>query len=334
MLELTLEKEKYEAEFARLQSVIGEIELKIRETEEHLGVLLCRKYYDVYVREKKEYDDIFAKLQAAQAKGEDTRPRREWIGGILLSYFEECAENVQEQITNLQADSAEKQTLVKECGEQIRENAQIISQKSAESGKLKTLVEGYSDKESAYNERYHGSLARNILGRYEEGLLEIEQEKCKAERLKKEKDIRLSKERKVEKENALRKNESDRNAAKMDSVRNESVKEKAEEELILLDREIDKRKTILQYVGLKEDAVFDTKRIEEKLQEKIAEIEVNENGNEIFSNEIYLKILQEFFKTKNLDVRKFEKNLLKIEKTDVQKLNDLVGGRLEIKRTK
>ena len=274
LLQLSKDKERYEAELVRLQTVIREIETKIRETEEQLGVFLCRKYYDVYLREKKEYSDILEKLRAAQAKGEDTRPRREQLGAILLSYYEEREEAVQEEIANLLSDLEEKQTLGKELGEQIKENARLISTKSIENGKLKTLVDGYSEKESEYNERYHMNLARNILGRYEEGLLDIEREKCNAERRKKEKDIRQNKERKVEKENSLRKNESDRNAAKMDSVRNDSVKEKAGEELDFLEQEIDRRKTIMQYVGLKEDAVFDTERIEGKLQEKIAEIEV------------------------------------------------------------
>ncbi len=274
MLELTREKERYEAEFERLRSLIEKLEAKITETEEQLGVLLCRRYYEACMREKKEYDDVYEKMRAVRAKGEDTRPRREQLGGILLSYFEECAGNISEQLEGLQADSGEKQALSKAYGEKLRENAQLISTKSVESGKLKSLVDGYSDKEQEYNDRYHGELARNILGRYEEGLLEIEEEKCRAERLKKDKEIRQNKERRVEKENALRKNERDRESARMDKVRNDSEKKQAEEELALLDRELDRRKTILQYVGLKEDMVFDTERIAEKLQEKIKALEV------------------------------------------------------------
>ena len=68
------------------------------------------------------------------------------------------------------------------------------------------------------------------------------------------------------------------------------------------------------------------------LIENIVQIEF-ESGLEkdVLSNQTYLQVLNEFFKTKNLDV-KIKNNLS--EESDKDKLNKLFGGKLQIKNSK
>lgn len=65
------------------------------------------------------------------------------------------------------------------------------------------------------------------------------------------------------------------------------------------------------------------------IKDYFAEIELNENSENLLSNEGYTQILKEFFQTKNLDIKYTKKS---IEKSNAEKLNTLLGGRLEIIR--
>ena len=71
-----------------------------------------------------------------------------------------------------------------------------------------------------------------------------------------------------------------------------------------------------------------------KIIDNIAEIKTVEQGEEIFSNETYKQILEEFFRTKNLGIKQYKKIIKKTEKTDAEILSELLGGRLEIKQKK
>ncbi len=278
ILLLSKDKEKYEQEYEKLGIQLTELDEKINETELLIGIMACRRIYDTRDREKKEYNDIEAKLRALSAQNEDNRERREELGALMYAFIEENIDKINSEIEGVEKEIDDILHNIEDVKGRIADNDKSITELSTEKGKLEALVETYSDKESTYNRDYKQNLCRNILGKYDEGLFDIEKDKCLKSKLSLEKEVKGNKEKRHEKENALRKYESDRNNISINKVKNEEVKNRACEDVARYDKELDVRRNMLKYVELNEDKLFDRELIRNKLDEKLEEIDVSLSG--------------------------------------------------------
>ncbi len=278
ILLLSKDKEKYEQEYENLGIQLTELDEKINETELLIGIMACRRIYDTRDREKKEYNDIEAKLKALSAQDEDNRERREELGALMYALIEENIDKINSDIEGVEKEIDDILHNIEDVKGRIADNDKSITELSTEKGKLEALIETYSDKESAYNRDYKKNLCRNILGKYDEGLFDIEKDKCLKSKLSLEKEVKGNKEKRHEKENALRKYESDRNNISINKVKNEEIKNRACEDVTRYDKELDVRRNMLKYVELNEDKLFDRELIRNKLDEKLEELDVSLSG--------------------------------------------------------
>lgn len=278
ILLLSKDKEKYEQEYENLGIQLTELDEKINETELLIGIMACRRIYDTRDREKKEYNDIEAKLKALSAQDEDNRERREELGALMYALIEENIDKINSEIKGVEKEIDDILHNIEDVKGRIADNDKSITELSTEKGKLEALIETYSDKESTYNRDYKQNLCRNILGKYDEGLFDIEKDKCLKSKLSLEKEVKGNKEKRHEKENALRKYESDKNNISINKVKNEEVKNRACEDVTRYDKELDVRRNMLKYVELNEDKLFDRELIRNKLDEKLEELDVSLSG--------------------------------------------------------
>lgn len=274
LIGLAEEKKKCEAEYEKLAGILQELSEKLERQRLQLGIFRLRKGYDAYGREKREYDEVYEKLGVARKKGTDLKPRREELGRLLSAYYREQLEKLREEMDACREELSRISEEIRTLSESLKEvRAQILKASGERSG-LRWKIDGYSEKEGAYNARFQGTLARNILGRYEEGQLEIEEERLKGLWQRAEKELKQSRERKVEKETALQRQERDLHTAGIERVKLTAEREKQEAELGRLEAELAVRRPILKYAGLDEDSLFDTARIERELEAKSAELTV------------------------------------------------------------
>lgn len=274
LIQLSEEKRAHEAEYERLAGILQELSDKLDRQRLQLGILRLRKSYDAYGREKREYDEVYEKLRVARKKGTDLAPRREELGRILCAYYGEQLEKLQEEMSACREELSRIQEEIRALSESRKEVNAKIRKAVGERQELKLRIEGFSEKESAYNTQFQGMLARNILGRYEEGQLEIEEERQRSQWQRTEKELKQSREKKAWKDSALEKYERDLHAAGLKRVKLAAEREKWEMELARLDAELAARRPILQYAGLLEDSLFDTERIEKELEARCEELTV------------------------------------------------------------
>lgn len=272
------EKKKYENEYESLGGQLVELDKRIDKTELLIGILSCRRYYDVRNREKKEYNDIEARLKALSARNEDTRERREELGSLLFALIEEEIDKTDDGIAEAEKAIGDILRGIEEVKGKISDNDKSITELSSEKGKLEALIETYADKESSYNRDFKKDLSRNILGKYDDGFFEVEKDRCLKSMLALEKEVKGNKEKRHEQENALRKYESDRNTASINKVKNEEVKRWACEDIAHYDKELDIRRNMLKYIELTEDKLFDAELIRNRLGEKIEELDISLTG--------------------------------------------------------
>ena len=266
-----------EEEYEVLEKAYNENKAKIKAAGEKKELFGLRKLYDKYKLENREWNDINEKLKAKQKEGEDTKPRREELGGMLFAYYDDKNTEIEDktdEFRNENKERAEAIDLLKVRKKDLEKEKNDLFRKQ---GELTSASDAYSEKEDGYNKRYAAGLARNIFGRYEEGLLAVEEQSCRDIVLDHERELKTGREKKLSLENKKNRLESEERQAREDKLNCTNKREAEEKELEKLDKEKADRLAIMKYIDLGEDMLYSTDVIEAKLTDKITEIEAIKN---------------------------------------------------------
>lgn len=249
-----------------------ELEKEQQETESRLHLLFCAKQQNVLEEEQADYEESRQKLLLFHRKNEDMAPEREYLGYVLREHYENLlAENGMRQ----KRENEKEQQAGRELAEQkakkekmemaLRENASL-------EGALKTGVKAYEEKEENFNVKYHAGFARNILGYYEPGMLDIKREIYKKELEEGQKDQRKRRrqlEELKEHMKSLGRDLEDKGSKKQqkewEKQQQEKIRKEYEEELSI-------RETILKYLDMGREERFDRDKILKVSDRKLREI--------------------------------------------------------------
>lgn len=246
----------------------------LQETERigrELHLMICAKQQKTADQEWEELVRIRQKLLVSRKKEEDLEPERNHLGYRLRRYYERMiAGNEAEQADNDKACHDITERLRTE-EEKLKELAVSMIQCASRQGGLRSAAASYDKQEEAYNRRYGEELLRNILGVYEPGALEIRKESYDKE-LKGEIQTRLSlRKQQIKNQERVMSLERHLEGMKSEQIRKRLESERQEEIGEGYRRELEARRSVLQYLDLEETALFDADKIlrvsERKLQE-------------------------------------------------------------------
>ena len=134
-------------------------------------------------------------------------------------------------------------------------------------------MESYDRQEEQYNQAYGEQLARNILGEYEPGTLDIrkktlekEMEECVRSRQRKKKQQETGLERQKSLERTLQELHTEQARKGVQKEHEERLQEEYQKEL-------DARKIVLQYLGLPGEMLFETDGILQASGRKLKELD-------------------------------------------------------------
>ena len=248
------------------------LEKEVRETEKKLHLLVCAKWQASVDEEKKEWDVAREKLSLHRKKVQDLEPEQKGLGYTLKCYYQE---RLEDNRTKEEKNQQENNRISQEM-RQEKEKSETLRQEMLEAvsrqGALSSQADVYDQQEENYNTRYQEQLVRNILGEYEPGALENRM--CAYEK-ELEEAIRKKSDRRKNLENLGK--EQHRLERELEDFREELLcarnqKEQQEARLELFTQELKERRTILQYLDLEEDALFDLEKIIDVSGRKLAEI--------------------------------------------------------------
>ena len=212
-----------------------------------LHLLSCARSQEMLDEECRELELVRQKLLTVQQKEEELEPERRSLGGRLRFYYGwKSRENEERSKENLCLQQVEKERM-QEYQRTDRKLERQIQDNATEMGALGNKVRSYDREEEEYNRRYQGNLARNILGEYEPGSLEIlldsqakELEEKRREKIRKKNEQELGKEQQKVLERTLEDLRSMRIRQEMEQKQQTAVQEHYEEELKV-------RRVILKY---------------------------------------------------------------------------------------
>lgn len=257
-----------------LQMEKDDLEQELNKITEKLHIFQCAKQQELVNENSREYELWNQKLKVCQEENQDLEPERKRLGGQLKQYYSKLCDQeknkvrqMEEELTNLEQNLQAEQ---KKTEELIQEEKKIVKA----IGGISSKIEDYDRTEERYNQKYQTSLGRNILGKYEPGILEISrQEYEKQENQLKSAFARTKKEleEKKEQKKVLVRNLQD--------IENEKTRTKAEEKtsrgvLAEYEKELEERRVILHYFQLEEKQLFQREEILEQAERKIKETQI------------------------------------------------------------
>ncbi len=248
------------------------LEKEVRETEKKIHLLVCAKWQASVDEEKREWDVAREKLSLHRKKAQDLEPEQKGLGYTLKCYYQQRLEDNRAKEEENQRENSRIFQEMRQEKEKSETLCQEMLEAVARQGRLSSQADAYDQQEEGYNNRYQEQLTRNILGEYEPGSLENRM--CAYEK-ELEEDIRKKSDRRKNLENLGK--EQHRLERELENSREELLcarnnKEQQEARLELFDQELKERRTILQYLDLEEDALFDLEKIVDVSGRKLAEI--------------------------------------------------------------
>ena len=241
--------------------------------KEKLHLLECAKQQQSVDEDERSLSQARQKAELARQKGEALEPERRKLGYSLKQYYGVSRDEwLQKQDSNAADVRAKAQEIHGEKQRAVELQDQIVGA-AAGIAELKTKIRAFDQRESLFNRHYGEKLARNILGEYEPGALGIlletyekEQEELARNRVSARKQLEVWGE---EKRKRIR---------DLEDIKQESVLTKGERLEALnireqYERELKERRTILRYLELGEDQIFQTEKILAASDHKLKELQ-------------------------------------------------------------
>lgn len=207
-------------------------------------------------------------------KNKELEPERAYIGYLLKRYTEHELTDKQEACKQREAEKSACLAMQQENKHKMQQLLNELSELHNTQGRLEASIRAYDDEEASYNKKWQSgasALQRNMLGEYEAGALSIMLQKLAGD----EQNAKLKQQNMQQNQHRLKEE-----LVSLERSLQECLNDKQAKELLLskrveckkqLDEQIAKRSTLLQYLHLDEQFLFDKAHLQKALSQKLLE---------------------------------------------------------------
>lgn len=269
-----------------IQGEMDELESEIQSIEKTVHLYECAKQQNIIDEQTKEYDFLTQRIDVLRKNERELEPERKQIGGYLKKYYEKCLEDVK-------AVQEEKDARYHEMEQQwqFQKDKEGDCEKSIKELLIKiascnTRIGGFAQREDEFNQNYRENFARNILGDYEPGMLEIKKEQYEKQLTELTRNCNSHARQLVdveEKKKSCVRNKEDRQNEKQDMEFKFRVLKETEREF---DEQTKERQTIMRYLEVEDSLLWQTDKLLEAADRKLTEINRTRNALEQEKNEL------------------------------------------------
>lgn len=269
-----------------IQTEMDELESEIRSIEKTVHLYECAKQQSIIDEQVKEYDFLTQRIDVSRKNERELEPERRQIGGYLKNYYEKHLEDMKAVLEEKDAryhEMEQQWQLQKEKEEECEKHIKELLIKIAS---CNTRIESFTQKEDEFNQNYGETFARNIIGDYEPGMLEIKKEQYEKQLTELVRSRNSHVRQHVdteEKKRACERNKEDRQNEKQDMEFKLRVLKKTEKEF---EEQIKERQTIMRYLEVEDSLLWQTDKLLEAADRKLTEINRTRNALEQEKNEL------------------------------------------------
>ena len=264
--EMVKEQKGLKAEKDRVRKSIDELDFRI-------NVMECARLYGEYRAFSKDVLLLENQLELLRDKEKDLLPERNQLGYSIKCHYEEELQKQKLRLKKQEDLYSEKQQELKKLsskGEELLKQIQVLQRSF---GQVETSVKSYDKDEADFNARYEVQLERNILRLYEDGTME-EMDMNLEEKLQKlQSSLTQIKEKKEQTDQEILSCSRDIEDENKRFGQLQLKLSYQEEVLGAYEKELETRKMILRFIGLREENVFQESIIVEVFDRKIKDLE-------------------------------------------------------------
>ena len=258
-----------------IQIEMDAIENERSKIEKLLHIYNCAKQQAIVDEYEKNVHFYSDRIQVLKNENSDYEPERKRIGGYLHMHYQEEEQNNQNELNQLELEYdqiTQKKQQQKEKEEQCQQDIQSLI---GAIERCKTRIEGFVEKEDAYNNNYQEEFCRNIIGDYEPGFLEIKEQEYAKEKSELDKKIvqqkcTLDETREMQRQNR-RELENTQNLRLQHTYELQDLEKKA----LIYDEEIKERLRIMKYFDVNENQLWNKEKLLNAAEHKISECDRN-----------------------------------------------------------
>lgn len=271
-----LEDEKRDKVADRLESeaLITSCHEKVEQVQKELCKIDCAKLYEETEDFRREKESLQEQLQVLQREQKDNQQEIEKLGKSLYDYYNNMLEKEILELRELEEELQENLINRQRKQEFLAEVNSEIAELLKKSGTVEKAVQTFDEKETKFQQKYHANFGRNIIGKYEDGTLELWKKKYEDEN--RAIQVHLTKLAEKEKKLADEYDQINREE-KQCSIEEEKAKMTLGEKQGIWNRwkeEQNTRKIMMQYVDAPEEE-FDQKTVLlDRFDRKIRELEL------------------------------------------------------------
>lgn len=260
------DKERYQRERDLIEEQLDQLQGKRNQLE-------CAR-----IREDKNYalaerKRLESSLQVARQSDREKEPQRRSIGAKLLGHYLWKQEEQEKKLTQIQSRLEQLEIERQQWRERQETDQREREQLHRQEGELQSQILSYDRVEEEFCDRYQVSLGRNILGRYEEGRLEQEEQREKQQLEDLEQTRKNCYRTREEKEEAVHRTERSREEAQSQLQETRVRIRELQNLLEDYEQQLEQRRVILQYLSLEQDQLYEEEKIKGQLEQKLEEID-------------------------------------------------------------
>lgn len=262
-----------EAQQIRLE----ELENKAKELQHQLHVYECAREQERLDGDKRELTKAEQELDLLRRKNKELEPERDYLGFVLRQHWEKRLRSGKEAYAALQEESKACAAKLKETQAEQQKLQERIEALNKEKGRLDTLVGSYDEEENRFCKKWHVDLQRNMLGEYEAGTLEILAAKIADAQTEAKQNLDKCQKEQQDAKTALKELERKQQDVNNELNANKTAFALKKQEKIFVDEQLAKRRTLLQYLQLPEENLFEQEKIAKALELKLTAIDSSKN---------------------------------------------------------
>lgn len=249
------------------------LEQEIANIEKRVHLYECAKQQMDIDEQEKEYEFLTQRIDVSRANEKELEPERKQIGGYLRKYYSESLENIEQMREAKETQYEDVEQVCMEQEKKENECEESIQRLIAEIASHSVRIEHFDQREDEFNRNYKENFARNILGDYEPGSLDIrKQEYAKQTEELNRNCAKHAKELAQEQENrktAERKREDIQNKKKDKEFELRILSEKETE----YRDQLEERQIIMRYLGLEDTMLWNADAMIQATDRKAMDID-------------------------------------------------------------
>lgn len=287
---LRLLHEEYSSDFYHNESKKGELlAVKQEHTEQkqqfeeqtafiekQQHILECANLQERLNDDERDLQRAEQRVVVLRQKNKELEPERAYIGYLLKQYTEQELKDKQEACKQRENEKTACLAMQQENKHKMQLLLNELSELHNTRGGLEASIRAYDDVEESYNKKWQSgasALQRNMLGEYEAGALSIMLQKLASD----EQNAKLKQQNMQQNQHRLKEELVSLERSLQDCLNDKQAKElllsKRVEFKKQLDDQLTKRRTLLQYLQLDEQFLFDKAHIQKGLSQKLLEMD-------------------------------------------------------------